>query len=422
MNDYTHNSLRIALINSFDHAGGAESAVRMLRDGLRQRGHQVTLWVRRKARSDDPRGTRIIPATDDQLARARRFASKGFYGLGLEASRVFCESSVLEGVDVIHLHNAHGHYLDLMDLPRLASAAPLVWTFHDCHPITGGCAFPVECERWRDSCGSCPQVGHYPIVSRFDRTRRLLSLKRRVGRDLEATIVAPSAHLQRTVKQSQMFQQAEVLHIPYGVDTAIFRPPREQARRALGIDEGRPVVMIAAQGLDDPRKGMDFALTALRKIDVPGLLVLVAGSGEESVLSEALHRHEVRWLGFVDTRADMAEAFAASDLLLFTSLAENFPCVVMESMSCGTPVLSFDIDGVVEQIAPDRTGFLVARGQVDEMGERLDGLLRDRGLLHRVGAEARRHAEDHWRQDGFLDSHEQLYHQLSARRLAPLAR
>ncbi len=93
LNDSTHSPLRIALINSFDHSGGEEAVVRMLRDGLRQRGHQVTLWVRRKAGSDDPQGTRIIPATGDQLARARRFARKGFYGLGLPASRAFCEST-----------------------------------------------------------------------------------------------------------------------------------------------------------------------------------------------------------------------------------------------------------------------------------------------------------------------------------------
>lgn len=414
----SNNPLRIALVNTMDYGGGAETVVRCLRDGLRERGHDVALWTRQVAGNEDRDGTHAIPATTEHLERSKRFAAKGFFGLGLPASRMFCDSDALDGADVIHLHNVHGHYLDLTDIPRLASRAPLVWTFHDHFPVTGGCAFPMGCDRWRASCGACPQLGQYPIASPFDRTRRLLAIKRGIFHQLEVTVVTPSKHLADAVARSRMFQRAEFCHIPYGVDTDLFQPGRGEARRQLGIHEERPVVLIVAQGLDDPRKGLEHALAALEEVTSPELLVLLAGTGDEAAIAGHLTRHEVRQLGYIRHGVELARVFAAADLFLFTSQAENFPCVVMESMASGTPVLAFDIAGVDEQIVHERTGFLVPCGQTIALARELERLLRDRDLLRQVGAAARRHAEGHWSRKRFLDANEQLYRRVTARRQA----
>ena len=58
--------------------------------------------------------------------------------------------------DVVGLHNLHGYFLNyelLFDFLR-EEQIPVVWTFHDCWPITGHCAYfdSVNCEKWQTSC------------------------------------------------------------------------------------------------------------------------------------------------------------------------------------------------------------------------------------------------------------------------------
>ena len=409
MTSTTGRPLSVALLNATDYAGGAESVVRMLRDGLRCRGHEAVLWVGRQRSKDNAEHTRRLPGKAFQRRAAKRYAEKGFFNIGLPASLSFCQSTALSGVDLVHLHNLHGHYFSITAVPRLTERAPLVWTFHDFFPITGGCVFPYNCDRWMSRCGSCPQQGQYPIATEFDRTRRMQSIKRQAFRDLPVTIVTPSRHLNGAVKRSGVFTAADVHIIPYGVDTHVFQPGRREARMHLGLSPDRPVVLLAAQGLDDPRKGIEHAVTALRQVSVPGLAVLLVGSGDVEPVVQTLLMHEVRALGYLTNRTEVARCYAAADLFIFTSLAENFPCVVQEAMACGTAVLAFDIDGVNEQITHDRTGFLVPTGDTDRLTRAAGQLLRNTAGLAEIGSAAGRHAQAHWTLEAFLDHHERLY-------------
>ena len=55
----------------------------------------------------------------------------------------------------------------------------------------------------------------------------------------------------------------------------------------------------------------------------------------------------------------MAEAYALSDFLLLFSRFENLPCVIVEAMASGLPVLSTDVGGIAEILSPER-GLLIA--------------------------------------------------------------
>lgn len=407
--------MRIAVVNSSDFAGGAETVARTLCDGLRDRGHSAIMWVGRRS-GPSVECTRVIPCTDEQRQVARRFAEKGFFNLGLPSSDDFCKSSALQNVDLINLHNAHGHYLSMTSVANLARRAPLVWTLHDFFALTGGCAFPGDCDRWLSQCGSCPQLGQYPLVTKYDRTRRMQSIKRSTLCDLPTTIVTPSQHLARAVQRSRVFRNADLRTIPYGVDTNLFHPGRSHARRLLGLGQDDPIILVVAQGLDDPRKGIGYAVRAIADVDALNLVVLLLGAGGGHELVGSLGAHQVKPLGYVTDRVALARCYAAADLLVFTSLAENFPCVVQEAMACGTPVLAFDIDGVREQIESDRTGFLVPARDVNSLTQAARALLKDRARLAEVGWAARRHAEAHWTVNVFLDRHEQLFRDLITRR------
>ncbi|MGD2110167.1 MAG: glycosyltransferase [Phycisphaerae bacterium] len=404
--------MRIALINNLDHGGGAERVVRSLREGLRTRGHDVTLWVGRRRTQDDRVGTQVLGRTEAERLAAHRYARKGFYGLGIRSSDRFVESNALAGHDVVHLHNVHGHYLSLTAIVRLAQRFPLIWTFHDFFPITGGCAFPCECDRWMTTCGHCPQAGRYPVGPFADRTRRLLGVKRELFGDLPVTIVVPSQHLADAVQRSRMFKAVETHVIPYGVDTDVFAPRRDRAREDLGLSDRERVVLLVAPRLHDPRKGIEYAVAALRRLDLDDLTVLVVGSGDSQPIADRLGRDRVKMMGYIKDGAMLAACYAAADLFLFTSLAENFPCAVQEAMASGTPVLGFDIEGVNEQVVSGKTGLLVSLRDPIALKDAARRLLTDGSLRRNLGVAARKKAYTRWSLDWFVSRHEELYARL----------
>ena len=55
-------------------------------------------------------------------------------------------------------------------------------------------------------------------------------------------------------------------------------------------------------------------------------------------------------LGHIDEEWKLAVGYSAADLTLLPSLEDNLPNVILESMSCGTPVLAFDNGGCAELI------------------------------------------------------------------------
>ncbi len=68
--------------------------------------------------------------------------------------------------DLLQLHNLHGGYFDLRELPVLSRQVPVVLTLHDAWLLSGHCAHSFDCERWKIGCGSCPDLTIPPPIRR----------------------------------------------------------------------------------------------------------------------------------------------------------------------------------------------------------------------------------------------------------------
>ncbi len=80
--------------------------------------------------------------------------------------------SAYQSADLVHLHWING----LMSLRSLRNLKkPMVWTLRDMWPATGGCHYSMECERYVEGCGKCPQLGS---TRERDLTRRVVRYKR----------------------------------------------------------------------------------------------------------------------------------------------------------------------------------------------------------------------------------------------------
>ena len=86
----------------------------------------------------------------------------------------------------------------------------------------------------------------------------------------------------------------------------------------------------------------------------------------------------------------LATIYSAADLSIVTSLQDNLPNVVLESLACGTPVIGFDIGGMPDMVRDDLTGYLVAPNQYKEMGEKVALMLQDHARLREMSVRATR--------------------------------
>jgi glycosyltransferase involved in cell wall biosynthesis len=190
------------------------------------------------------------------------------------------------------------------------------------------------------------------------------------------------------VRASPLVQHLPLRWIPNGVDLDVFRPvARAEARRELGLDPDRPVVYFSAPDLDDPRKGgalLEHALELLADLDFD---LLVTGGRPERLPDRA------RFLGRVDDNPTLALTYAAADVFVLPTLADNLPNAVLESLACGTPCVAFAVGGVPDAVRHLETGWLARPGNVEELAEGIRALLQDGELRGRLAERARETAE-----------------------------
>jgi glycosyltransferase involved in cell wall biosynthesis len=145
-----------------------------------------------------------------------------------------------------------------------------------------------------------------------------------------------------------------------GVDRDFFIPvgragPKEQ----LGV--AGPLIVTAGALL--PRKGPDLAIEALALI--PGATLIFVGHGPERPTLEALARRlrvddRVRFLGG-RPHDELPRWLGTADVTLLPTVSEGLANVWVESLACGTPVVTTDVGGAREAIDRPEAGRLVAR-------------------------------------------------------------
>ncbi len=149
---------------------------------------------------------------------------------------------------------------------------------------------------------------------------------------------------------------------------------------------------------------------------VPAKLLLV-GEGPERLFVQQLVR-ELKVSGqvvFLGQQDYLEQLMACADLLLLPSETESFGLVALEAHACGVPVLASRTGGIPEVVQDGETGFLVPVGEIGEMAERAEKLLTDEELYRRFSGNARRVAEERFRQEQILPQYEALYEEVLSR-------
>ncbi len=265
--------------------------------------------------------------------------------------------------DVIHLHNLHGYYINIKILfDYLANASiPVIWTLHDCWPITGHCIHFdfVGCDKWKSECNKCPQKNEYPASIFIDRSRKNHKLKKGLFTSVEnLTLVPVSKWLGLIIKESYL-RKYPLSVIPNGINLDIFKASTAtETLIKYGLTE--KFVILGVASIWSKQKGLKDFVALSKLIDTKTIIVLIG-----------LNKHQLKTLpknilGIerTDNVKQLATFYSLADVYINTSYEESFPTTNLEALACGTPVITYGIGGSPESLS-DKTGFIIKIGDID---------------------------------------------------------
>jgi len=262
-------------------------------------------------------------------------------------------------IDIFHLHNIHGYYLHFPTLFQYLKDKKVIWTLHDCWPFTGHCAYYdfVQCNKWQDECCTCPQKKSYPSSFLFDNSRENFKLKKEYFSSLSnLTIITPSRWLENEVKKS-FLAKYPMKTIHNGIDADIFKPTKSSFKNIYNIQN--QFVILGVANVWDERKGLQYFLDISKNLESDEIIVLVGlNEKQQRSLPKSI-------LGFkrTDSVEELVDIYSMADVFVNPTLEDNFPTTNLESLACGTPVITFDTGGSVESIDKN-TGYIVPKEDI----------------------------------------------------------
>jgi len=275
--------------------------------------------------------------------------------------------------DIIHLHHVDG-LVSVRSLMHIKK--PIVWTLRDMWPMTGGCHVSMDCQRYKEGCGICPQLGSN---FKWDLSKLVLSNKK-LSYPKGINVIGNSRWITNCAKESMLFKHHNVQTISNNINTKDFFPiTKKDARLALGLDIGKDIVLIGAQTLELIHKGYNKFIEAVNTIPLGTIQIVVFGKLRSDGLAKI--NHPVINLGYLSDTVALRLAYSAADLFVAPSLFESFGKTLAESMACGTPVVCFDATGQKDIVEHQKTGYLakpyiaedLARGIVWVLSQNIEG-------------------------------------------------
>jgi glycosyltransferase involved in cell wall biosynthesis len=322
-----------------------------------------------------PKKSRIIAWFDGKLKgfinrnNRKEFGPFSYPVLGSDVSRV----NEIKNADIIYLHWVLGGFLNLSSIEKLLKLdKPVVMIMHDMWTITGGCHYSFACTKYISGCSNCPIL---PGNKAKDLSFREFKKKQKIFSKYDNLFfISPSRWLYDCTKKALLTRDKPVFCIPNALDGTIFKPfDKPVAKQILNIDPEETIIAFGAVAIDSPYKGFIFlqeALQILQKQDLKRITVLIFGSNHNKKIADAIP-FKTRFMGHLNDDYSMVLLYNCTDVLVVPSLADNLPTVVLEALSCGTPVVGFNVGGIPDLIDHKKNGYLA---QYKDAGDIASGI------------------------------------------------
>ena len=354
-------SLRIGLFTDTyaPQVNGVSISLQLISEGLKNRGHQVTIFAPR------------FPGYKDDQPNVMRLPSLKYLNnppiyVAVLGSPRSTWSLTRKHFDVLHAHSPASVGL-LAYLTASTKRLPLIYTYHT----------------------SITDYTHYiKFIGGTRVIKYAASWFSSASTNLGDQIVVPSPKFQRLLLAQKVTRPINV--IPNGIDLSSFKAARKPGslRNRLGIKSDAPILLTV--GRMDPEKRLEFIVDAFDILSkrVPNAHLVFAGDGssrkglEEKVRSTSA-KDRIHFLGMVN-RAELPNILHDATLFLSASTTEVHPISVIEAIASGLPLVAVADEAFEGMIENDLNGYTVPL-DLQKYADTVADLLGDCEKLERFG-------------------------------------
>ena len=371
--------MKIVHLTNSDLNGGAARACYRIHHSLRIIGVDSKIVTQQKLSVDDS----VILINESIIEKIKTFVRRGFDWLTIELFTIkgrgrftfpfwgndISKNKFVKEADIISLQWINEGFLSLNSLYKLKKLnKPIVWTNHDMWAFTGGCHYTGDCENYLTECKNCPSLKH---SGKKDYSNKIFQTKKNLYSDMNLSLITCSNWLANEAGKSELLKDKRIEVIPNPIETDIFiQHNKAESRKKLNLPEDKFLLLFVSMTVKDKRKGLLYLNRALNMLfeknrNIKDIELLVLGAAEESFFENLPFKTNL--LGRLSNSIEIAECYSAADLFIAPSLEDNLPNTVMESLSCCTPVVAYNIGGMPDMIDHEQNGYLAKRKNEEDL-------------------------------------------------------
>lgn len=329
--------MNIAIVNVVGIEGSTGKIATKLAKKYSSEGHVCRVFHGRGQRIEDTlyvkRGNRLDTVVHYCLARLT--GKEGYY------STVFTKRIIKDlaafAPDRLIILNLHGHWLNIplffREIAKLDTR--IEWFMCDEYPFTARCEYTSQCDKYKTQCQGCVRYKNIPAQYR-DKANYY-------GKILRKTRFSSVEYIVRKAKESSLIGSGIFLINNTGVDTDFYRPVSGSSFRAKHSISDDQILLIDVAPFSNKRKGVQLFIDAAKLMadDKRFVFLNVGYDGKEQIDLPNLIT-----IPYVSDQEELREIYSSADRYVCTSTDDALPNACVEAMSCGTPIIAFNISGM----------------------------------------------------------------------------
>ncbi len=318
---------------------------------------------------------------------------------------------LIKNADIINLHQAHGHFISYPNLKNIAKKTPIVITMQDMWYLTGHCAFAYDCDKWQTGCQKCPKLKDYPQL-KHDFAAFHWEKKKKIYKESNITFITTSLWLKKEAEKCPLIQDRPIHHVfcPRNLDLFQIRCAKT-VRKMLAIPIDKNIILFGAADISDSRKGFRQFLNSINEKFVRdnNLFLVLIGADHFNIIATIPNWLPFKYFNNIYNDVFKGFIYNASDIFICPTFADNLPNMLIESLACGIPCVTFDVGGCGEIVINNKTGYLAKPFEFSDFLAGISKLIQDKKTCEQLGHNGRKLILDNFSQDICAKQYETIF-------------